>query len=102
MRVEFKSAIMDAIQFNNNYEEVIEWVEEHYGDGFTLEFNWHEKISEHPYIEIILCPNFIEDIGSTFAETHIVDLYDYLVILPTGELSLYDELTFNEMFNEVS
>lgn len=101
MKVEFKSAVMDAIQFNNNYEKVCEWVKKHYGSDFSLGFDLHKENPEHPCVEIQMCLDTEEFNIPSFTEVHYVELYDYIVCLPTGELSLYDEIWFDKMFNRL-
>ena len=42
MKVSLKKYTVDAIQFDNNFDEVIEWVKERYKDNFEISFAWKQ------------------------------------------------------------
>lgn len=98
MKIIFEPTVMNAIQFNNNYEEVIEWVKKHCGGLCNPEFNLNQNDPEFPCMEIKLDYNYVKKM---YSELHIVDRYDYLVWLPEGRLSLYSETNFKRIFRIV-
>lgn len=102
MKIKFKPTTMDCIQFHNNYEEVVQFIKDNYEDDFTLKFELYpdddygeeytKSYMEVNMINIMFCGD------ECCMETHVIDDKDYIVCLPTGELSLYDEIYFEQMF----
>lgn len=105
MKVKFKPTTMDCIQFHNNYEEVVQFIKDNYEDDFILKFELYsdENYGEDytgSYMEVNMTDRaFCDD--ECCMEMHLIDDRDYIVCLPTGELSLYDEVYFDLMFEEV-
>lgn len=102
MRIKFKPVTMDCIQFHNNYEEVVRFIKDNYESNFTLKFGLHSDDSygeeyTKSYMEVNMTDKaFCDD--ECCMETHLIDDREYIVCLPTGELSLYDEAYFDLMF----
>ena len=92
MRIKFKPATMDCIQFHNNYEEVVEFIKNEYEDEFDLNF---QRNPNSDYVKDYMVVDFD---GGDYVETHYIEDGDYIVCLPTGELSLYDEIYFEQLF----
>lgn len=91
MKIKFKPVTMNCIQFHDNYDEVVEFIKNEYGDKFGLNFQ------RYP------CGNIGKDYmsvdfdGGDYIETHYIEDGDYIACLPTG-LSLYDKTYFEQLF----
>lgn len=102
MKAKFKPVTMNCIQFHNNFDEVVQFIKNNYEDDFTLKFELclDERYGEEytkSYMEVnMIDKSFCDD--ECCMEMHLINDRDYVVCLPTGELSLYDEAWFDLMF----
>lgn len=95
MKIKFKPVTMNCIQFHNNYEEVVEFIKNEYGDEFDLNFQCNPDGDYlNDYMVVEMTPFGFENM---YAETHYIENGEYVVCLPT-ELSLYDETYFEQLF----
>ena len=104
MKVSLKKYTVDAIQFDNNFDEVIEWVRERYKDNFEISFALYEDNSKHPYMKIQMFPIFKlknEMLDLLCTKTYTIELYDYIINLEPNQLTLVNQICFKELFNEV-
>lgn len=91
MKIKFKPVIMNCIKYDDNFDEVKEFIKNEYGDKFDLNF------------QRCPCGNIGKDYmsvdfdGGDYIETHYIEDGDYIVCLPTG-LSLYDKTYFEQLF----
>lgn len=88
MEVKFNSAVMNCIHYDNNFDEVIEFIKNEYEDEFDLNFTFSPNKD---------CMVVVFDKG-TYRETHYMEDGDYIVRLPDDELAVYDETYFKQTF----
>lgn len=88
MEVKFISVTMNCIHYDNNFDEVIEFIKNEYGDKFDLNFTLSPNKD---------CMVVVFDM-ETYRETHYMEDGDYIVCLPDGELAIYDEIDFKQIF----
>lgn len=98
MKIKFNPVTMNCIHFHDNFDEVVEFIKDEYGDEFDLNF---KRNPNGDYIKdyIVVGMNPIGFNREIYTETHYIEDGDYIVCLPTGELSLYDEAYFDLMFD---
>lgn len=98
MKIKFKPVTMNCIQFHDNYDEVVEFIKNEYENEFNLKFRRRPNIDYYKdCVEVKMTPLEFFNNGH-YTETHYIEDGDYVVCLPTGELSLYDEIYFEQMF----
>ena len=98
MKIKFKPVTMNYIQFHDNYDEVVEFIKNEYEDEFDLNF---QRCSNNDYYKDYMAVEMtpLEFFNNEYyTETHYIEDGDYVVCLPTGELSLYDETYFEQLF----
>lgn len=88
MKIKFKTVIMNCIHYDNNFDEVIEFIKNEFRDEFDLNFMLSPNKD---------CMGVIFDKG-TYWGTHYMEDGDYIVCLPDGELAIYDEIYFKQTF----
>ena len=91
MKAKFKPVTMNCIYFHDNFDEVVEFIKDEYGDEFDLNFKLNPNSD---YAKDYMSVDFD---GGDYIETHYIEDEDYVVCLPTG-LSLYDETYFEQLF----
>lgn len=98
MKIKFKPVTMNCIQFHDNYDEVVEFIKNEYGNEFDLNFQRCPNSDYYKdYMAVEMTPlEFFNN--ESYTETHYIEDGDYVVCLPTGELSLYDETYFEQLF----
>lgn len=98
MKIKFNPVTMNCIHFHDNFDEVVEFIKDEYGDEFDLNFKFNpdgDYTKEYMVVEMTPLEFFNNE---SYTETHYIEDGDYVVCLPTGELALYDEIYFEQMF----
>lgn len=91
MKIKFKPVIMNCIQCDNNFDEVVELIKNEYGNKFELNFRFD------PNSDDIKDCMLVDFDGVSYTRTYYIENGDYIVCLPTG-LSLYDQTQFEQLF----